>query len=379
MILIGLNLRPVMATVGPLLDQIRATIPLSFQAAGLLTTLPMLALGILALCGHALYRIGIKQGITIGLLLIVIGCIARQSWYSSTGLLITALLAGLGIGLVQVLIPGFIKKVAPNHVERLMGLYITAIMGGSTLGALFSASLAQRFSWPGALAAWGLPALLALIAWIWLQRRVTIKEYQVTENIIHPPRFFNQMRAWMLAVFFGLGTSAYTFVLAWLAPFYLQQGWSASSSGILLAAVNATEVLAGLTISIFAHRWLDRRIPLIIAIVLLNIGIICLMMAPNTLAWLAVVLMGMGIGAIFPLSLIVALDHANEPHHAGILAAFVQGVGYILASIMPYVAGILRDALGSFELAWGVMLALMFLMLPIAWCFSPQSVAKALK
>jgi cyanate permease len=55
------------------------------------------------------------------------------------------------------------------------------------------------------------------------------------------------------------------------------------------------------------------------------------------------ILPGLGIGSLFPLSLIVTLDHADDPARAGRLTAFVQGGGYIIASIMPFVAGWMRS------------------------------------
>ena len=44
-VLVGLNLRPSMAAVGPLLSAIRGEIALSFSVASLLTMLPVMAMG----------------------------------------------------------------------------------------------------------------------------------------------------------------------------------------------------------------------------------------------------------------------------------------------------------------------------------------------
>ncbi|MGL9750455.1 MAG: hypothetical protein ACR5LC_02005 [Symbiopectobacterium sp.] len=54
------------------------------------------------------------------------------------------------------------------------------------------------------------------------------------------------------------------------------------------------------------------------------------------------ILLGIGIGALFPLSLIVALDHANNLQETERLMGFVQGGGYIIASVMPTLAGVIR-------------------------------------
>ena len=134
-------------------------------------------------------------------------------------------------------------------------------------------------------------------------------------------------RAWTLMLFFGTCTGAYTLVLMWLPPFYVEQGWSPASSGLLLSALTCAEVVAGLIVSSCIDRFPDRRAPLCTALLLLMVGLVCLIGAPTILALPACALLGLGIGALFPLSLIVTLDHVNDPERAGMLAAFVQGGG----------------------------------------------------
>lgn len=370
LILVGLNLRPALVAIGPLLDQIRFATGLTFQGSGLLTTLPIFMFGILALCGGLLYRIGMYRGIIISLVLIMFACGIREIWHSSTALLMTAAMAGVGIGAIQVLVPGFIKYVAPKKTDQLMGIYITAILGGGTIAAMFSPQIAEYWGWSGALAGWGLLAFLTLFIWGMIPAE---KESVSSGTTYQLSSFIKNIRAWMLAIFFGLGASTYTFMLAWLSPFYVQQGWGIQASSMLLAGLHIASIAGGLVVVSFVSRWRDRRLPLFIAIGLLIIGILCLMLAPDRLAWVSITLMGVGIGVIFPLSLIVTLDYASDPQQAGLLAAFVQGVGYIIGSFMPDIAGLLRDILGDFRLDWGVMLLLILPMLVIARLFSPES------
>ncbi|MCY1544406.1 cyanate transporter [compost metagenome] len=92
---------------------------------------------------------------------------------------------------------------------------------------------------------------------------------------------------------------------------------------------------------------------------------------PLVLAFPAMLLLGLGIGALFPLSLIVTLDHADEPASAGRLTAFVQGGGYIIASIMPFAAGWLRNHSDDLTQAWVAMAVGIVLLLLLALRFSP--------
>ena len=100
-------------------------------------------------------------------------------------------------------------------------------------------------------------------------------------------------------------------------------------------------------------------------------GLACLVLAPLTLAFPAIILLGLGIGALFPLSLIVTLDHADYPDSASDLAAFVQGGGYMIASAMPFVAGLIRDQFDDLAKAWMLMGAGVLVLLAMTMRFSP--------
>jgi CP family cyanate transporter-like MFS transporter len=371
-VLTGLNLRPALAAIGPLLDLIRGDIGLSFRAAGLATTLPVVMMGVFALGGGLVYRLGLRRGILIGLSAILLACAGRLFIAGTAGLLVSALAAGAGIGIVQVLMPGFIKRYFPAHVDRLMGLYVTSIMGGAALAAIAAPALAPALGWRGALALGGVPAAIAIVAWL---ASAPADPRASAAQAATPARrgVFGCRRAWTLALVFGIETGCYTLLLAWLAPYYLQLGWSAQDAGALLAGLTLCEVAAGLLVASLAPRWTDRRIPLVGFLLSGAAGFACLIAAPDALAWVAVILLGFGIGALFPLTLILTLDHAQSPTRAGVLAAFVQGIGYMIAGLSPLLAGALRDRLGSFDAAWIVMLALLLSALPLVLRFTPRS------
>ncbi|MFY0590199.1 MFS transporter, partial [Burkholderia pseudomallei] len=70
-VLVGLNLRPALASIGPLLDTIQRASGLSDSAASLLTTLPILLMGALGLVAPWLARrVGVRAGVGLGVALI---------------------------------------------------------------------------------------------------------------------------------------------------------------------------------------------------------------------------------------------------------------------------------------------------------------------
>ncbi|WP_462401616.1 MFS transporter [Pseudomonas sp. Marseille-QA0332] len=370
-VLIGLNLRPIMAAIGPLLGILQQDLGLSNAQAGLLTTLPVMMMGLFALCGPWLLRlIGAIKGVALGITLIAISCAARAYVTSGAALIATAMLGGVGIAVIQALMPAFLKRSHPQSAGMLMGLFTTGIMAGAALAAAFAAPGAATFGWQLTLGWAALPALTGLIAWVLAAGSDPAR----TTDARLP---YDSARAWLLLAFFGIGTGAYTLVLAWLPPFYVELGWSAAEAGYLLGALTLTEVAAGLMVSALIHRYPDRRQPLTVVILLLLAGLICLMSAPLQLAIFATLCLGLGIGALFPLSLIVTLDHADSPAQAGALLAFVQGGGYLIAASVPLIAGIVRDQLSSLHWAWGIMVIGALCLLGLATLLRPPVVPAA--
>lgn len=172
-------------------------------------------------------------------------------------------------------------------------------------------------------------------------------------------RLWRFPRAWVLALYFGIINAGYSSVIAWLPAYYQQLGWNTSDSGLLLAWMTIFQVMAALTMPILAQRQrgIDRRGLLGVSLLAQLVGYLGLLLLPeaNALVWIAIA--GFGLGACFGLGLILALDHHVEPRIAGQLAAFMQGIGFIINAMSPWVSGALREATGSFVAVW-IMLAL---------------------
>lgn len=376
---IAFNLRPALAAFGPILDVIQASLGMTNTQASLLTTIPVFFMGAGALCINQFKgNINTRSAISFAMVLILMACATRYVTASSTSLLMTAAIAGMGIACVQTLLPGFIKSRFGAASGNVLGLYSTGIMAGSALAAASSAGLVSAFGVSLGLAVWAVPALFSLALWMAATHFPAMRQPPVAvKSVSRKSRhYYKNTRAYALMIFFGISTGAYTLVLAWMPPFYTSLGWSSIQAGLLLAGITVAEVVAGILVSMFIHKFPDRRVVLVGVLATLLIGIVALVYEPLRLAIPISVMLGLSIGALFPLSLIITADHVSDPRDAAQLMGFVQGGGFIIASVMPLMAGVIRDTFDSLTQAWLLMGLGAIILLAMSLRFSPLSSAK---
>lgn len=374
--LIGLNLRPFITSIGPLAARIRESTGLGLQGVALLTLVPMLLMGILAFLAPALESLmGARRAVTLALLVIAAGCALRLLAWSGGTLILTAAIAGLGVAIVQAVFPGIVKREFPRHVGPMMGLYSAMLMGGGALGALAAPAMETATgSWAMALACFALPALLAtVLAFVFLPADApSSPARQLTRTLLARPR------TWLLMACFGLVNGGYSSIVAWLAPAYQEQGWSASASAGLLATLAASQALAALTLPMLARKSPDRRPWLWLTLAMQALGFAGLAFAPALSPYVLAAILGAGLGGCFALSLIVALDHLPDPAQAGALTALMQGGGFIIAAVPAWLVAALHDLTGNYAAGWLWHLACAGLVTALTFRLAPQRYASAM-
>ncbi|MFM0741053.1 cyanate transporter [Paraburkholderia xenovorans] len=375
-VVIGINLRPLLTSISPLMTTIRTATGLSFYSASLLTSLPVVAMGIGAFGAAALARwVGETRGVALGLLAIALACAARWVAASGVALLMTATLAGVGVAAIQALLPAVLKQRFHARVPLAMGVFSASIMGGGGLGARLSPMVGSAFdSWHAALAVWALPAIAALFCWLGLNRTSNDAPAQpATAYAVASPSLWRKRRAWTLGLYFGIVNGGYTSLVAWLPAFYQQHGVSVADSGSLLASMTVFQAAAALLLPLAAAPFRDRRPWLLLGLSAQLAGLLGLILCPDAAPLLWVGVAGAGLGGTFSLTLVTAMDHSAHSAVAGKLVAFTQGVGFVVAAIAPVVAGIVRGWSGSFEAAWIMLAVSVGIMLLVTLLFSPGS------
>jgi CP family cyanate transporter-like MFS transporter len=113
-----------------------------------------------------------------------------------------------------------------------------------------------------------------------------------------------------------------------------------------------------------------RRSQLVTVASLTLLGYLGIVLLPD-LAWLWAAVLGMGLGAVFPLVLTLPVDVAEGPAAVGSTAAFMLLGGYTLSSVGPVVLGLLRDVTGNYQTDLWLLVALSVVLLLASFALTP--------
>jgi CP family cyanate transporter-like MFS transporter len=137
--------------------------------------------------------------------------------------------------------------------------------------------------------------------------------------------------------------------LTWLAPYYEHQGWRPERAGLLLAVWSVAQIPAALLAPAMAERHRRWRFwaGLTLACGLIGtLGALLLPQPPVVGPWPWAALMGIGVGAGFPLGLTVIAWRTPDGAASAATSGLALGVGYTVAGLGPLLMGLLIDATG---------------------------------
>jgi CP family cyanate transporter-like MFS transporter len=359
LLLVAFNLRAPLTGVGPLLNQIRASTGLTASAAGLLNTLPLLALGVFSLMAPRLGRaLGMERAIFAAMVLLAVG-IGLRSAPGIAFLFGGTLLLGMAIAVSNVMLPSLIKRDFSRRIGPLTGLY-TVVM---SLGSAFAAGLAVPVAnvlpggWRSSLACWIVAAVAASLVW-WRLGRHSEASTPVVAGAVQQTSVWRSMLAWQVTLFMGIQAFNFYILVAWLPSILGDTGMSALHAGWMLTLVQISSLLAS-----FGVPWISVRLPNHHPALALAVSLLCatgfagLALFPShPVVWM--ILCGLGLGGSLVLSLSFIAMRAVNAQQAAALSGMAQGVGYSIGAAGPLVCGLLQDWLQSWLSTLWMMVAM---------------------
>ncbi|WJD71211.1 CynX/NimT family MFS transporter [Pseudomonas asiatica] len=345
LVLVALNLRPALSSMAPVLGQVSEGLGLNASQAGLLTTLPVLCLGLFAPLAPVLARRFGSERVILGILAtLALGIVVRSS-LGATGVFLGSLMAGASIGIIGVLLPGIVKRDFPQHAGTLTGVYTMALCLGAAMAAGATVPLAQHFdgSWALGLGFWMLPALLAMLVWL-PQARQGHGLHKVAYRV---RGLWRDPLAWQVTLYMGLQSSLAYIVFGWLPSILIGRGLSPTEAGLVLSGSVIVQLVSSLSAPWLATRGKDQRLAIVLVMLITLAGLFGCLYAPLSGLWGWAVVLGLGQGGTFALALTLIVLRSKDAHVAANLSSMAQGVGYTLASMGPFAVGLVHDLTGG--------------------------------
>lgn len=348
--LVAFNLRPALTSVGPLLTGIGAQTGLSAAGAAVLTTLPVLCLGLGgAASPWILRRIGIDRGILVGLLALTAG-LALRGLPGLEPLFAGTVLCGLGIGIAGVLLPALVKRDFSQNLGRMTGLYTMTLCLGAAIGTALSVPLRDAIGhgYAPSLALWSLPALAGILVWAPF---AIGKRAEAPQSSPMRKRLWREPLAWQVTLFMGLQSSLAYMQFGWLPALLQSRGLDALDAGYLAGLTTLGQAPGALLIPILAGARRDQRGWIVVVLGTTIAAFLAMALGPRDVMIPAGLVLGLGIGACFGLGLTLIVLRARDAASAGALSAMAQGVGYSIAALGPLGFGLAHEATGGWGLA----------------------------
>ncbi|NMP24521.1 CynX/NimT family MFS transporter [Sulfobacillus harzensis] len=358
-LIMAANLRPTITGVGPLIAEISRGTGLSPGLAGMVTTLPLIAFGLISpIAPRAARRLGLERTLYIGLIILLAGTLCR-SLGTAAALLAGMFLVGAGVAIGNVLLPSLVKRDFPQRIGLMTGVYTTVMNIFAGLGSGISVPLAHGLGlgWRGALLTWAILTVVALLLWLPHLRQRHLPDATQMGGMWRSPV------AWQITFFMGLQSLLFYVNVAWLPTLLHDRGLSLSLSGWLVSLMQIVSLPGTFLVPIMAGR--QRRQQNLVAAIsaLFFVGYLGLLITQGiVLSIIWVIFIGFGAGASISLALAFFSLRTHTHHQAGQISGMAQSIGYLLAAAGPFTVGLLHSASGAWTMPLMLLLVVVLLM-----------------
>ena len=350
-----------MASVPPLIDELRDSVPLSGTAAGALTTLPVVCM---ALGATMVPRLTRRMGHELPLVLVGIamaaGMLVRVA-PSVVALYAGTTIAGIGVAFGNVLVPSLVKRDFHERAGFMTGIYTMAISTSAGLAAGLTVPIEDAIGhgWRPALAVWALPALVAGVIWVPFARHPAAVADRRATVPHESSRLMRDRLAWQVTLFMGVQSLMFYSLLSWLPSILRDNGMSKGVAGAYLSIFTLLGIPVCFVVPVIAARMRDQRALVFGSVLFLAGGILGLIASPGGAAIVWTLLAGVSQAATLALAFLFFVLRSRNQAQAAELSSMAQSFGYGIAALGPVVIGGLHEASGG----WTVPLWFLFVLL----------------
>lgn len=368
-LLIASNLRAPLTSVGSLVPAIRDSLEVSNVVVGFITTLPLLAFALVSpFSPKVAHRIGMERTIFLSMFVLLTGIITRSVTGVGTLFIGTALI-GIAISFGNVLLPSFVKTGFPFKIGLITGLYsvFMNIFGALASGISVPLSNVGNLGWQGALVAWALLVIIALFFWFPKPKASTDSPKSNQSKNRKRTNMWTSFTAWQVTIFMGFQSLMYYTMLTWLPDIILNNGYSLNEAGWMLSLMLFSAIPLTFIVPVIADKVKNQQLLGAFTGVIFLLGVIGLLTGLPSLIIISAILLGVGCGSGFSLSLMFFTLRTKDGYDASELSGMAQSFGYSLAAIGPVLFGGIHDFTGSWTAPLYMLVLVSIILLITGW------------
>lgn len=353
LLLVALNLRTAVSSLSPIISFVREDFELSTLSVSFLGMLPPLGFALSGFLAPILTRrIGLEAALVVLLSTISLGSLIRAMSGDWSILSLGTILALVGMGMGNVLLPVVVRKYFPDRVGSMTAIYLVIVSIGAFSPPLIAVPVAEAAGWRLSLGQWGLLAAIAALPWI-IALRSNKKEEEVVTAALVVPQSVRAVRIWksptamaMVVIWAVSSLNGYA-NFAWLPQILIDEsGSTPAEAGILLALYAAMGIPAALAMPVLAVRFTNQAPLIYLSASFFFTGYAGLIFLPGWWSWVWVLLAGLG-PILFPLNLALFNIRSKSQETLLRISGFAQGFGYLTAALGPLVIGVLHEITGT--------------------------------
>lgn len=383
-LLISCCLRAPITGVGPMIGIIRDDLNLANSAAGMLTTIPLLAFAVVSLfVGKLSSRFQAGQVMLWGLIATGAGILCR-SYLGMAGVFAGTVVIGIGIAVGNVLIPAFIKAYFPGKVGMMTGVYTSLMAIFSGIAGAVSIPMFSLWGWKNALAVWIFLLAAAILLWLpsrscSLEKKAPTLESQPQAGMVQPASgakgiglitLARDSMTWWVSAYMGVQSLIFYCFVAWFATIVQSKGFDAQTAGYFNSAYMLVGIPGSLILPMISDRCKNQSALAVGLGVLYMGGMASMLLTKGTSLLIASILCcGFCAGASLSFAMLLFVMHTSSAADASALSGLAQSIGYALAAAGPVCMGKLYDVTGGWTIPLVVMLVMVGV-LTVAGLFS---------
>lgn len=357
-----------MLALPPLIPLIHLDIPLSQTEVGVLSALPPLLLGSMAVSGAWLVsRVGARRTLLLGMMGVALGAAARGAVLDIRWLYLTTAVMCAGIAAMHTALPQVSREWAPRHIALATAVYSNGLLVGEALPVAITTSIILPLTigdWRAALSIWGIPVFVTTIL-------VTVFSPSIAQaaagdskraGSYWAPDWNDPLVRWGGILVGGVG-SMYFGAHAFFPDHFSRMGRGEMITPSLIA-INVAQIPASLLMLLVTSRLARRFSTYAICAAACLIGLLGMMVADGEYAvvlWSAIFGFFSTIAAIATYAMLYMFCRPQDTYR---IAAGVMVIGYGGTVITPVLGGAVWDITGLPwfgllpALAWPVLMIL---------------------